>query len=68
MFQKRLPAILSSFTKTLSQLEALQESNKAAVETNDWKISTLIAESHDLSAETEQAKKVAANLRTILGE
>ncbi len=66
MFKKNLKQILSSFEKTISQLDNLETSNLAAVETNKQEIAAIESENADLSTEAQAAKRVAENLRKIL--
>lgn len=66
MFKKNLNQILSSFSKTIAQLEQLQARNSAAVEANHVTVSRLTAENTDLNTESGQANRVAEKLRAIL--
>ncbi len=66
MFKKNLSKILSSFTKTISQLEKLEQSNLTAVSQNQEAINRIAEESVELSQEAVRAKSVAEKLRKIL--
>jgi hypothetical protein len=66
MFKPTLKKILSSFEKTIAQLEGLEASNLAAVSQNEQEIVKIQAESTELSSEAAQAKRVAEKLKTIL--
>lgn len=66
MFKKKLPAILSSFEKTISQLDTLSNENVAAIASNTAQIERLNEESNALSSEATKANRVAERLREIL--
>lgn len=66
MFKKKLTSIVSSFSKTLSQLESLQSQNSAAVEAKQKTVKKLNEESTILATESAQAQRIADKLRSIL--
>jgi hypothetical protein len=66
MFKHSLKQILSSFEKTIQQLEALETSNLAAVDTNQKVVQKIQEQSAALSTEAASANRIAGNLRKIL--
>jgi len=66
--KKSLSTILSSFQKTLAELQVLTEANQAEVATNQTRIASLQETNANLDAETKQAAVVATNLKSILGQ
>lgn len=64
--RKSLETILSSFTKTLNDLEALQSANAKEVAENEVKLSALRLENHELNEEGNQAAKVHAKLTELV--
>lgn len=74
MFNKSLDSILSTFTKTMKDLQALSEKNNAAIVANYSKISKLNSlimeftdENKQLADEQDKALAVKAKIEQLIG-
>lgn len=74
MFNKSLDNILSTFTKTLKELQTLSEKNNAAIVANYSKIGKLNAailevkdENTQLADEQEKALAIKAKIEQLIG-
>lgn len=66
---KRLPDILATFNKALTDLQSLVTSNTDSVQSNNAAIETLKTVNVELTAEAQQAQTVINNINTnILGK
>jgi hypothetical protein len=70
MFKKTptLDSILSSFRKTLTDLEDLIHDREIKIKENDDRIAQIEIETSDLAAEVTKATQTASNLRALIGE
>ena len=70
MFKKNptLDSILSSFKKTLADLETLISDREIKIKENDDRIAEIEIETSNLAAEVTKASQTAANLRSLIGE
>lgn len=64
--RKSLETILSSFTKTLDDLDNLQRINAGKVAKNEVQLSILRQENEELNEEGNQAAKVHAKLAELI--
>lgn len=63
---KGLNTILSSFQKTLADLDKLVTKNTALYQANAATVAALHAENRELSDETAQAERVAARIKELV--
>jgi flagellar hook-associated protein FlgK len=66
MFKKSLSKIVSSFSDTVSQLEALIGQNKTQIESNVAQVNRLEVENADLTNESSKAARISDKLKSIL--
>ena len=66
MFKQNLNQILSSFSKTISQLENLQKRHSAAVEKHNAEIALRSTAKAALEVESAAAARVAEKIRGII--
>lgn len=64
--KKTVSSIMAAFTKTISELEAVEEASKQEARDKGNQAAALLLESKEAEREAERARTVADNLKSII--
>lgn len=64
---KTVDSIVAAFTKTVSDLEAVEQSSRNDAAERREQAAELVADAQRAEVEAERARNIAANLKTLLG-